>query len=320
MRSSKLGLLLGVVALLAGGTLMAFGFGRTSQGALPPTPTPSAVSASPSKTAASCTGDPWGCGNGAALTAAAALVAKQPGHLNVVVKDRLTGQVWQAGESDYKIWASSTPKLALATALLEEDRAKTITLSSTDRSNISAMLHVSDNNAATNLWNKYAKADPDAMMARFNTVYGMAGAYYADPNVAHHHWGFVKCTASDLAALMSYILDQLDVTDRTYILGQMQAVGTVQHWGVWAAGGTLKPGVKDGWSPELDNGKCHWNTSTVGFAGKDQRYIVAAMYAQNPGGDTITKGVHALSDIIATIFGAPVPATVSVPPSESCGA
>jgi hypothetical protein len=124
----------------------------------------------------------------------------------------------------------------------------------------------------------------------------------------------VKETPKDLVALMTYVLEKLDATDRAYILNAMTNVGDVQHWGVWGAGTALQPGVKDGWSVEKDNGQDHWCTSTVGFVGPQQRYVVAAMYHQNPGGDTIEKGVHTLSDLIATAFGAPVPATVVIPP------
>jgi hypothetical protein len=37
------------------------------------------------------------------------------------------------------------------------------------------------------------------------------------------------------------------------------------------------------------------------------------MYHQPPGGGTIDKGVHAVSDLVATVFGAPTPARVTVP-------
>jgi hypothetical protein len=41
--------------------------------------------------------------------------------------------------------------------------------------------------------------------------------------------------------------------------------------------------------------------------------VVAAMYHQPPGGDSIQQGVHTLTDLVATIFGAPVPAPVVIP-------
>jgi hypothetical protein len=37
------------------------------------------------------------------------------------------------------------------------------------------------------------------------------------------------------------------------------------------------------------------------------------MYDQVPGNDSIEAGVHTLTDLVATIFGAPVPAPVHIP-------
>jgi hypothetical protein len=168
---------------------------------------------------------------------------------------------------------------------------------------------VSDNKAAETLWNRYANATN--LMKRFHDVYGMTDAGYV--NGFPSRWGFVKCTARDLANLMSYILTTLDPADRGPMITAMRTVGDVQHWGVWGAGPSLQPGVKDGWSIESDDGHDHWITATVGFAGAGERYVVAAMYHQPPGGDSIEKGVHLLTDLVATIFGAPVPAPATIP-------
>jgi hypothetical protein len=127
------------------------------------------------------------------------------------------------------------------------------------------------------------------------------------------YWGFLKCSAEDLHRLMSYVLDRLDPRDRTYVTGAMRHVGPIQQWGVWAAGPALQPGSKDGWSIESDPGGKHWCTSTVGFAGPDARYVVAVMYHLPPGSGTIGAGVHSVSDLVATVFGAAVPARVTVP-------
>jgi hypothetical protein len=194
-------------------------------------------------------------------------------------------------------------------ALREEARAGQIKLDDTAERQIAAMLSVSDNKAAETLWNRYANATN--LMKRFHDVYGMTDAGYVSGFPSR--WGFVKCTAHDLANLMSYILTTLNPADRGPMITAMRTVGDVQHWGVWGAGPSLQPGVKDGWSIESDDGHDHWITATVGFAGPDERYVVAAMYHQPPGGDTIDKGVHLLTDLVATIFGAPVPAPATIP-------
>jgi len=47
--------------------------------------------------------------------------------------------------------------------------------------------------------------------------------------------------------------------------------------------------------------------------GPDERYVVAAMYDQPTGGDTIDAGVPTLTDLVATVFGATVPAPAAIP-------
>ena len=250
----------------------------------------------------------WGCAMRERLNAASTMLAGRPGYLGMVVRDRRTGAVWRAGEPARRIWAGSTPKLALATSLLERARAGRITLDATARTQLAAMLAVSDNDAADALWDRYGGA---SQITRFQTVYGMSSTGFV-PGFAQR-WGFIKSTAGDLASLMSYILDRLDAADRDYLVHAMRTVGSIQHWGVWAAGPAMRPGVKDGWSIERDAGVQHWITATVGFAGPDERYVVSVMYHLLPGTGTIHAGVHTVSDLVATVFGARVPAPVTVP-------
>jgi len=273
------------------------------------TPGPSGAR-SPSPSADPCA--PWGCAQQARFTTAAGFVGLQRGHLGIVVRDRVTGAVWQAGETNFRYWASSTPKLALAVALKEDARAGKITLTSAQNADMDAMLHVSDNGAADRLWDFYG--NPAALMHRFQTTFGMSTADYVSgfPN----RWGFIKMAPTDLEHLISYVLEKLNPDDRAFFLTRMRSVGQPQQWGVWGAGTSLMPGVKDGWSDELDGGVDHYNTSTVGFAGPDARYTVAAMYYQLPGGDTKEKGIHVLTDLVATVFGAPVPAPAQIPLDE----
>jgi hypothetical protein len=96
----------------------------------------------------------------------------------------------------------------------------------------------------------------------------------------------------------------------------MRRPGGIQQWGVWAAGGAQQPGVKNGWSIEPDNNAKHWVTHSVGFAGPDAQYAIAIMY-DLPAGAKIDTGVHAVSDVVATLFALKTPAPVTVPPAAS---
>jgi hypothetical protein len=250
---------------------------------------------------------PWGCPQQRRFAAASSLIETRPGFLGVVVRDRRTDAIWQAGTPQHLMWASSTIKLAFATGLLERARTGEITLDATARRQIAAMFAVSDDRAADALWDRYGR---DTQVPRFQQVYGMTGLTFV-PGFPRR-WGFMKTSAQDLQRLISYVLDRLDAADRAYVVGAMRDVGEIQRWGVWAAGPAARPGTKDGWSIESDTGGEHWCTSTVGFAGPDERYTVAVMYHLRPG-DGIGAGVRAVSDVVATIFGAATPAQVIVP-------
>ncbi|MBB5874424.1 hypothetical protein F4553_007858 [Allocatelliglobosispora scoriae] len=236
------------------------------------------------------------------LAAATRLVATAPGVLGIVVRDRVEGTSWRAGRTDHPTWTASTIKLAIATGLLERARAGEITLDAKARGQIADMLDFSSDPAATALWNRYGR---DSQVPRFRRYYGMTGLTFVDGFA--RSWGHMKCTTEDLLKLIIHVLTELHPQDRAVLVDGMRTVGPIQRWGVWAAGSDLRPGTKNGWSIEPDGGRKHWVTNTVGFAGPDERYAVAAML-DLPAGRTIGDGVHAVSDVIATVFGAPVPA------------
>jgi hypothetical protein len=238
---------------------------------------------------------------------AAGLVAKAPGVLGIVVWDRTTDTYWREGKTDHPTWTASTIKLALVTSLLERERTGAVRLDGPAHQQIAAILDVSSDGAATALWNRYGK---DAQVARFQSAYAMKGLTFVEG--FPRFWGHMKCTAEDLLALMRYVLTKLHPQDRAYLLGAMRQVGAIQQWGVWSAGAAQAPGTKNGWSIEPDGGQKHWVTNTVGFAGPGERYAIAAMY-DLPVGKSIGDGVHTVSDVIATVFGARVPAPVTVP-------
>lgn len=206
-----------------------------------------------------------------------AYVAGRPGTVGIVVRDRQTGAVWRNADANTPVWTASTIKLAMVVNLFERDRAGTITLTSSDRGLIQAMLHSSDDDAADALWYKYAGADHMA----FNNAFSRYGMTSLRPQRGYSqyfpYWGFQKCTPEDLDRLINYVLTQTPADTRDYIVRQLQTVDPDQQWGVWGAGPQAAPGNKDGWSEE-DTG---WVMNTVGFAGPGQRYTLAIMNSLN---------------------------------------
>lgn len=258
--------------------------------------------------AANCSGGQgWDCDQQRRFAAAETYMAAQPGTMGAVLIDTSTGATWKSKGSAESTWTASTIKLAIATALLEGQRSGRFHLTDADRANMRAALIESSNDAATALWNKY---EPKWLFDRFRSTYGMSGLAVVDGNELF--WRNLRCSAEDLASLMAYVLKQTAAEDRAYLVSQLRAVNSAQHWGVMAAGTAMNPGNKDGWAQKPDKDGTHWVTHTVGFAGPGERYAVAVTYRMLPAG-TLQQGVQAVSDVVATVFGATVPAAVTGP-------
>src|SRR5205814_5782133 len=72
---------------------------------------------------------------------ASAFLARQPGFLGIVVRDRRTDAVWRAGATDHLTWAASTVKLATVVSLLEQVRVGQVTLDAKARTQIADVLN-----------------------------------------------------------------------------------------------------------------------------------------------------------------------------------
>jgi hypothetical protein len=211
------------------------------------------------------------------IVSAQAFAAGRPGTVGIVVRDRQTGAVWRNQYAETLVWTASTIKLAMTVDLFTRAGAGLISLTATDRAQIQAMLHSSDDDAADALWFRYAGADHLSYNNRFPS-YGMTSLVPQRGFTNYFpYWGFQKCTPDDLDRLIQYVLGTLDATDRAYIVGQLQNVDPVQQWGVWGAGPAAAPGNKDGWSEEQGG----WVINSVGFVGPGQRYTLAIMNSLN---------------------------------------
>ncbi len=268
---------------------------------------PAPVSGAPTSGAPCDVGAVWGCDQQRRFAAAREYLERRPGDLAVIIGDLGTGATWSAGTTASATWTASTIKLAIATAALEWHRAGLIALDDADRANLHDSLVNSSNEATTALWSRYGG---QRMFDRFRTAYGMRSLSVVPGHTLF--WRNLRCTAEDLYHLMSYVLSKAPPGDRGHLVGELRAVAGNQHWGVWAAGSALRPGNKDGWARKPDAGGARWVTHTVGFAGPGERYVIVVTYRQPPSG-TLSDGVHTVSDLVATVFGAPVPAEVTVP-------
>lgn len=248
-----------------------------------PTGEPPSASTTPSA-------DPGGPKPSDKLTA---LIAGAPGTVGLVVRDTVTGASWQAGDPSHAAWTASTVKLAIATGILESDRA----LSAADRENMRKMLVDSDNNATDALWEKF---DGVGMLPQFTRKYGMTTLAVVSGYRAY--WRHLQCSAADLAAVMAYALARLPADDRAQLVGHLKAAAGVQQWGVQAGGADA--GHKPGWAFKPEGNPDHWVVHSVGFAGPGERYIVAVTYDQPPG-RSAKQGAQTVSDVVSLAFGRP---------------
>lgn len=249
--------------------------------------------AQPTPTASACptVGVGFDCDVRRRIVAVQAYLKQRPGTVGIILRDRRTGAVWRNDHAARRVWTASTIKLAMAVDLLVREKAGKVQLSSADRANIRAMLHVSDDNAADALWRAHGRAE---FAIRFPS-YGVTGATFVSG--FPRYWGFMKCTPADLDRLMTYVLRSLPADLRSYVVTQMRGVGANQRWGVWGAGSAARPGNKNGWSEEQGG----WVINSVGFAGPGERYTLSLMNSLN-GEGAYDEGVATVTKVSSLLL------------------
>ncbi len=258
-----------------------------------PSPAPS-VAASPSDKACPAVGHGFSCAMRLRIATAQRFLLTRPGLTGIVLRDRMTGAVWQNKYAGTQVYMASTSKLAMAITLLMQDRAGTIRLSSPDRSMIHEMLHVSSDSAADDLWSKYGAS---FYTGSFPTIGLTTARYLPQAGVNGPYWGEMTCPATELDRVVNYLLNDLPATLRDYIVGEMRNVAAVQHFGVWGAGAQNEPGNKDGWSTE----KPGWIIDSAGFAGPAARYTLRMMNSLNGQGG-YHEGTETITQVAALLF------------------
>ncbi|MFC7657398.1 hypothetical protein ACFQV8_14370 [Pseudonocardia benzenivorans] len=183
-----------------------------------------------------------------------------------------------------------------------------VTLTAADRHDMDTMLNFSDEAASDRLWKRFGN---DAMLARFRSTFGMTGLRFVPGFTASTYWGFVTCTTDDLLALGRWVLAQAAPADRAYLVAALRGVAANQRWGSGPRAPTSTRATRTaGRSSPTPTDGTGWPTPS-GSRGRG-RYVVAVTYQVDPAG-SLADGVHAVSDVVALLFGRPVPAPVTVP-------
>ena len=257
----------------------------TACGAEPPPPAPPPASPTVPATSTATAPPPDLAARG---QAADAFARGRGGSTGIVVRDRVTGQVWRNAEARTRFRAASTVKLALAVDLLVRARTGQIALTPADRAAIRAMLVSSDNAAADRLWARFGRA---AIGRRFGT-YGLLSA------TGTADWATVRCTPEDLERLVTYVLESTHPADRATLVRLLRGVVPEQRWGVFGVVATALPGGKNGWTPS----PAAWSVTTAGFLGPGGRYTVVVMTDRTGTADDFVAGVETVTGSVTTLF------------------
>ena len=284
------------LATLAGCGLLSGPAASPRGGGAAPSPAPASGSAaSPAPPAPRCPATPakFTCTMRARIAAVQAYLRHRPGVVGVVLRDRSTGAVWENDRAHTPVYMASTSKLGMAVALLTQNQAGVIHLSSGDWSVLHDMLHVSSDTAADALWFKFGAPFYTGFFPRI----GLASAQYVSaPGITPPYWGEMLCSAADLSRVIGYVLD-MPAPLRRYLVTTLSHVAADQHFGVWGAGSANHPGNKDGWSVERPG----WIINSVGFAGPRQRYTLAMMNSLNGHGG-YHAGTETITQVAAILF------------------
>ncbi|WP_270887312.1 serine hydrolase [Pedococcus sp. 5OH_020] len=181
-------------------------------------------------------------------------------------------------------------------------------LTSTEASQLRAMITQSDNNAASALWAKLEHP----YIQHFLNLAGMTQTVLGPGR----YWGLTQATAHDEMLLLRILLRGntiLSSNSRTYALGLMAQVISSQRWGVPAgAPRSVTVHVKDGWLPRTTHG---WRINSIGaFTWPQHWYTIVVLSMDNP---TMSYGVTTVESIARVIHSDLNPTVTAVIPRSA---
>jgi beta-lactamase class A len=247
------------------------------------------------------------------------IAAARRGRVSTVavgVDDRGVGLTcWLDGSGHFD--SASVVKVIILGALLRKAQDQHRSLTATEAAWARRMITISDNDAASALWNDVGLS----ALQHFLNLAGM-GQTFLGPG---GYWGLTQITAHDEILLLRLLLNSnsvLDTASRDYALSLMAQVTPSQRWGVPAgAPRNLTVHVKNGWLPRATHG---WRIHSIGaFTGRGVSYSIVVLTEDNPtmlyGIDTIEAIARAINHDLNPTATSVIPSTVpsSSSPDES---
>jgi hypothetical protein len=219
-------------------------------------------------------------------------VQKVGGRLSIAVVDRVTGAQLSVGTRKFQ--TASIVKVDILAALLLKHSKQGTTLTANERTLATKMITVSDNDAATRL---------------FDAVGGVPGLTAANKTFGLREtaptpdWGSTTTTAIDQVRLLQTVTapqSPLNEPSRELILELMGDVVDEQAWGVSAAAPDAASGVfvKNGWDTRsADDGL--WVVNSIGRVKEDGHdWLVAVLsdhHQSQEKGITVVEGAAKLA-------------------------
>jgi beta-lactamase class A len=182
-----------------------------------------------------------------------AYLQTRQGDATATVYDVATGKEWDYRPGDIQDTASIV-KVDIMAALMAQQTAAGRPIPDTDQSLLKSMIEVSDNGAATSLWN--AVGGPTAIDA-FNRSIGLtsttASTCLQCSGFAWPGWGLTTTTAADQVRLLrtvAFPYSGISADDRAEAVNLLESVVPSENWGV--SGGVpsgVTVALKNGWCP-----------------------------------------------------------------------
>lgn len=217
------------------------------------------------------------------------------GSVSAFAEDLRTGRTWTLGDGAPQAEASLV-KVNILEALLAREPGG---LPAAQQALARKMITVSDNGAATTLWND---AGASGGIGSYDRAAGLAHTTLSScvrcPGFSWPGWGLSTSTPADQAALLRQLVapgTRLKPAARSYALSLMEDVTPDQRWGVSSgvpSGVTVA--LKNGWLP-LNAKSGDWQVNTAGWvSGRGRDYLLVVMSAHNP---TMAYGTATVSEV-----------------------
>ncbi|MEV6650551.1 serine hydrolase [Streptomyces sp. NPDC051219] len=179
-----------------------------------------------------------------------------PDGVRVSVAVRDVGSAIAATYGEGSFDTASIVKVDILAALLVQAEDAGRGLTPQERAAADAMIRLSDNAAATELWRVIGGADG------LTAAHARLGLVATDP-APSGAWGLTRTTAGDRLTLLEAVFGAgpaLNAPSRTYIQDLMARSAAGQDWGVSAAGPSYA--LKNGWLPRTATGL--WVVNSTG--------------------------------------------------------